>query len=481
MPDTVHPQAAAARQSTPRPARSLFWEILKWLVVPVVVIVPLSLGATYWIGISLATDAFDRALASQTKALAEQVEWSRRLGRYVLTTNLATILPDDETDTHLYRIEDTSGKLLFGDGELEKAPREDITEVGAVFFRDEKLGNLKVRTAILMRTIAETDEPIFVQIAETLDKRTQLAREMTRNVLLPEIFLIVSLVLLVWIGLRRGLLPLDRLRRELAARNPTDVRPVDTTLAPREVAPLVDAFNQMLARVAQNNEAQKRFIANAAHQLRTPLAGVKVQTELALQSHDPDAMAEALQRIAKGSARSTYLINQLLTLARAEAGAGGPIAMAPFDFAALVRATVEEFWDRAREREIDLGAEVETLRVMLTGSAPLMREMLANLIDNALKYSPPQSHVTVRLKEGKGEIVLEVEDAGIGIAPAERALVFERFYRSTHAEHDLGDTGTGIGLAIVKEIVGRHGGEVVVLEPTSGRGTLMRARFPLKK
>jgi two-component system, OmpR family, sensor histidine kinase TctE len=464
--------------------RSLFWEILKWLLIPVAIAIPVSLGVTYWIGISLATDAFDRALASQTKALAEQVEWSPRLGRYLMTSNLPTILPDDEIDTHLFRIEDSDGRLLFGDPELGTAPRDDITEAGAVFFRDDRLGNLKVRTAILKRAIADTDGPIYVQIAETLDKRTQLAREITRSVVLPEAILIPALVLLVWVGLRRGLAPLTRLRDELEARRATDVRPVDTRAAPREVVPLVDAFNHMLARVAENNEAQKRFIANAAHQLRTPLAGVKMQTELALQSNDAEAMAAALQRIATGSGRSTYLINQLLTLARAEAGATGPVVMALFDLAQLVRNTIEEYWDRAHAREIDLGAEVASSRLMMSGNAPLMHELVANLIDNALKYSPPGSHVTVRLLQEPDAFVIEVEDNGVGIPPAERELVFERFYRaaqSEQVEHADAPQGTGIGLAIVKEIVLRHGGSVIALEPASGKGTLMRATFPFKK
>jgi two-component system, OmpR family, sensor histidine kinase TctE len=469
--------------------RSLFWEILKWLLIPVAIAIPVSLAVTYWIGISLATDAFDRALASQTKALAEQVEWSPRLGRYLMTSNLPTILPDDEIDTHLFRVEDSDGRLLFGDPELGTAPRDDITEAGAVFFRDDRLGNLKVRTAILKRAVPDTDGPIYVQIAETMDKRTQLAGEITRSVVLPEAILIPALVLLVWVGLRRGLAPLTRLRDELEARRATDVRPVDINAAPREVMPLVDAFNHMLARVAENNEAQKRFIANAAHQLRTPLAGVKMQTELALQSHDAAAMAEALQRIAVGSARSTYLINQLLTLARAEAGATGSLVMAPFDLAQLVRTTVEEFWDRAHERDIDLGVEVSASRLMMTGNAPLMREMLANLIDNALKYSPAGSHVTVRLVQSTDAFVIEVEDDGAGIPPAERELVFERFYRAAHAEqvehadapHGASIGGTGIGLAIVKEIVLRHGGSVEAVAPGSGKGTLMRARFPFTK
>lgn len=467
-----------------RRTRSLFWEILKWLVVPVVIAIPASLAVTYWIGISLATDAFDRALASQTKALAEQVEWSPRLGRYRMTSTLPTILPDDEIDTHLFRVEDADGRLLFGDPELGMAPREDITEAGAVFFRNERLGNLKVRTAILKKTLPETDAPIYVQIAETLDKRTQLAGEITRGVLLPEAILIPSLVLLLWVGLRRGLAPLARLRDELESRRATDVRPLDANAAPREVVPLVDAFNHMLARVAENNDAQKRFIANAAHQLRTPLAGVKMQTELALQSQDATAMVEALQRIAAGSARSTYLINQLLTLARAEAGATGPVVMAPFDLSHLVRATVEDFFDRAHDRDIDLGVEVGASRLMMTGNAPLMREMLTNLIDNAVKYSPEGSHVTVRLLQTPDAFVIEVEDNGTGIPPAERELVFERFYRATQTEqveHADAPQGTGIGLAIVKEIALRHGGNVIAVVPAGGKGTLMRARFPFTK
>ncbi len=473
--ETAAPNTAAT--VPPLRHRSVFWEILKWVVIPLLFALPLSWWATYRIGISLATDAFDRGLASQTKALAEQLVWMPLAARYQLMSDLPTVLPDDEIDTHLFRIEDGNGQLLLGDAELAAAPREDITEFGAVYFRDEIVGTLKVRSATVMRTIADTDTPVYVQVAETTEKRTVLAREIARTVFLPQAILIPATVLLLWWGLRRGLAPLNRLRRQITARAITDVSPVSTIAAPEEVVPLLDAFNQVLTRAAQYNDTQRRFIANAAHQLRTPLAGVRMQTQLALQSHDRETMVDALQRIASGSARSTHLVNQLLALARAEAGAATPLAMVIFDLSALTRTTVEEAWPNAHERGFDLGVEVPNSPIMCKGNAPLLREMLSNLIDNALKYSPSNGAVTVRLTRPEGVLVLEVEDAGVGIAAVERELVFERFYRSQGTAPD--QEGTGIGLAIVKEIVTQHGGSVRVETPASGTGTLMRLTLPL--
>jgi two-component system sensor histidine kinase TctE len=409
--------------------------------------------------------------------LAEQVVWLPRPGEFRMLVDLPTLLSDDDIGNHFYRVDDSHGKLIFGTGELPPEPAGTRTDYSPVIFRTGILtigGNrdVTVRSAIVVREINGSSSPITLQIAETTERRELLAREITLGVMLPQLILIPLAMLMLWVALRRGLNPLNRLHDQVARRAPNDLRPLEAADAPEDVAPLINAFNQMLQRVAQNNIVQKRFIANAAHQLRTPLAGVRMQTELALRSTDPTMMAEALQRIAAGSERSTHLINQLLTLARAETDANSAIPLEDFDLVSLARMTVEETFPQAAAKNIDLGFEADGASAQIRGSPLLVKEMLNNLIDNAIRYTPNGGHVTVRVVLRPG-ISLEVEDDGIGIPEAERNLVFDRFYRAVGSKQP----GTGIGLAIVKEIVASHGASIVALSPASGQGSLMRVSF----
>ena len=337
--------------------------------------------------------------------------------------------------------------------------------------------SIEVRSATVVREINGSKAPVTLQIAETTERRRALAREITSGVMLPQLVLVPLTLLMLWVGLKRGLSPLKRLHDQVAERGANNILPLGAADAPRDVLPLINAFNQMLRRVAQNNSAQKRFIANAAHQLRTPLAGIRMQTELALRSTEPNAMSAALQRIAAGSERSTHLINQLLTLARAETDAEGALRFERLDLVGLARTGIEDAFPLAAEKHIDIGFETDMETdgnaAHIYGSPLLVKEMLANLIDNAIRYTPDGGHVTVRVNTQPARI-LEVEDNGVGIAEAERDLVFDRFYRAVGSKAP----GTGIGLAIVKEIVTRHGAVIAALNPTSGQGTLMRVSFP---
>jgi two-component system, OmpR family, sensor histidine kinase TctE len=458
--------------------RSLFSAILSWMLIPLLIALPISLVLTYLIGISLANTAFDRTLASQARALAEQIVWLPRTGAYRMLIDLPTLLSDEDMANHYYRVDDVRGKLIFGTSQLPASVAAGKGDYSPVVFSDEILAagddkTIRVRAATLTREINGSKEPISLQIAETTERREALAREITLGVMLPQLILIPLAMFMLWVGLRRGLHPLNRLHEQVARREASDFRPLDAADAPEDVVPLINAFNQMLHRVEQNAIAQKRFIANAAHQLRTPLAGVRMQTELALRSTDPSAMAEALQRIATGSERSTHLINQLLTLARAETDAEGAIRFEQVDLVSLARTGVEEALPLAGQKNIDLGLEADAPSAAIKASPLLAKELIANLIDNALRYTPADGHVTVRVHAG-AEITLEVEDNGIGIPAAERQLVFDRFYRAVGSK----EPGTGIGLAIVKEIVARHGATIAALSPAGGKGTLMRVVFP---
>jgi two-component system sensor histidine kinase TctE len=297
-------------------------------------------------------------------------------------------------------------------------------------------------------------------------------------------------VLLVWYGLSRGLAPLKALQQGIRDRSPDDLSPIDAKAAPEEIAPLVDAFNDLLERLSENVGAQKRFIADAAHQLKTPLAGLRTQSELALREGDPSELRRALEQIARGSSRTAHLVNQLLALARMENLRGGE-TLGPIDLAAFAREAVADWVPAAIARGIDLGFEVERARhdavgverearVDVDGHPLLLGELANNLVDNALRYTPRGGTVTVRVVGDGRRVHLEVEDSGTGVPEAERALVFERFYRVL----GTGVDGSGLGLAIVREIAARHGATVTIEDARPGHdppGARFAVTFPLSR
>ncbi|MEO8101274.1 MAG: sensor histidine kinase N-terminal domain-containing protein [Betaproteobacteria bacterium] len=464
-------------EAAPAGRGSLFSEMLDWMLAPFLLVWPLSVALTYLIGISLANEAFDRSLASKTRALAEQAVWVPERGMVRLTADLRTLLADDDTDAHFIRIDSANGSFLLGEPELPSLPLDQLREGGQVAFRTLDFRDSSVRIAALKHLRdsgnSPAGTPIIVYVAESTEKRTALAREIMKGIVFPQLLMVPLMVLLMWLGLRRGAAPLERLRAQVMARATDDVRPLQAPDAPEEVAPLINAFNDLLARVEHEGAAQKRFIANAAHQLRTPLAGIKMQTELALRSADLPDKTEALNRIAAGTARTAHLINQLLALARTEGAAADSLPMSATDLGSIARDMVSAAYPFACRKHIDLGFDAPDRPVMIRGHTDLLRELVNNLVDNAIRYTPEKGHITVRVLE-LDTPALEIEDDGIGIPPAERELVFERFYRVVGGQ----EAGSGIGLAIVREIALRHGASVMITAPSGGVGSLFRVAFP---
>jgi len=270
-------------------------------------------------------------------------------------------------------------------------------------------------------------------------------------VIIPQFVILPIAVILVWFGLTRGLAPLASLREMIRRRRPDDLSPIDPQAAPEELEPLLNAFNELLQRMEQNLSAQKRFIAEAAHQMKTPLAGLRTQAEIALREPNAEELRRSLRQISASTERATHLINQLLSLARAEYQATDLAAFESIDLAALASEVMRDFVPGALAREIDLGLEAEPADQVI-GLPLLLREMIKNIVDNAIRYTPRGGTVTVRVRSAGGSVLLETEDTGPGIPEAERHLVFDRFYRvlGTRVE------GTGLGLAIVREIAAQH-------------------------
>jgi two-component system sensor histidine kinase TctE len=320
---------------------------------------------------------------------------------------------------------------------------------------------------------------VLVQVAETLDKRSQLANDIIKGVILPQFVILPLAILLVWFGLSRGLAPLHALQAHIRARRPDDLSPLEARRAPPEIEPLVTSFNDLLTRLEQNMELQKRFIADAAHQMKTPLAGLRTQAELALRQDASAEVHRSLEQIATSSEHAARLVTQLLALARAENRMSGQI-FAPVDVTEVARNAVRDWVQAALAKQMDLGYEAPDEAaepVEVDGNPVMLREMLSNLIDNAIRYTPPGGRITVRVRHDPAArlVHLEVEDTGLGIPLAERSRVIERFYRILGREGD----GSGLGLAIVREIATMHGGELTIddnVYQTAPRlaGTLVR-------
>jgi two-component system sensor histidine kinase TctE len=300
-------------------------------------------------------------------------------------------------------------------------------------------------------------------------KRTRATRDIWLQSLFPDFLIALATLVIVWFGVKRGLQPLARLSDEIKSRSAGDLRPIDAAGAPEETRPLVGALNGLLTEVSAASLKQQRFLADAAHQLRTPLAGLRAHAELALAQPLPEASRAQVEQVHQATVRTARLANQLLALARAEPGARS--ATAPLDLKSLAEGEAENWVRQSRGRDIDLGFELEVARV--EGDAFLLREALSNLVHNAVEYSPRGGRVTVRTGRRNGHAFLEVEDDGPGIPPAERSRVLERFYRMPGTP----GTGSGLGLAIVREIVVSHGADLAIAESAAG-GCRVGITFP---
>jgi two-component system, OmpR family, sensor kinase len=316
-----------------------------------------------------------------------------------------------------------------------------------------------------------------VQVAQPMRARRELATSMALHTIVPLLAVMPVLGILIWLIIARGLQPLERVATAVSRRSPTQMEPLVERNLPREVQPLVQALNGLLLRLGETLAAQRTFIADAAHELRTPLTAVHLQAQLAERATTDAERRKALADLKSGLERATRLSEQLLTLARAEPGVeGGEAAPQPIDLAALAREVIEELAPLAAHRGIDLGLS-ETGAASMRGDREALRTLLSNLVDNALRYTGSGGRVDVATgPDGEG-FALFVRDNGPGIAPAERARVFDRFYRGQPAG-DASVRGSGLGLAIVKRIADRHGATIELGPGIAGAGLGVSVRFP---
>lgn len=449
-------------------ARSLRGRLLRALLPPVAALLTFGALAQYFLALEPASEAYDQALGDIAIALAGRIDASGGRAQFDLPAAAEQALRTDKYDTIFYHVADADGRRLAGDPGLPAVPAAQRPEDGVVAYEGLYQGR-KVRVLALQVPCA--GRSCTVRVAETMNKRQRLAGSIVLYSLVPELLVTVLALALLWVGVTKGLAPLEDLSREIRARNARDLRPIDPAHAPQEAQPLVAALNQLFGQVAEASGNQQRFLANAAHQLRTPLAGLQAHIEIALAQEVAPPLRAELEQVHRSAIRTARLANQLLALARAEPGGGRAGDFAATDLRAVVEGAADEWVHRALARDIDLGFDLAEAPV--TGDALMIGEALANLIHNALEYAPGGGRVTVRCGTRDGHSFLEVEDDGPGIPEDERERVLERFYRVRGTPGE----GSGLGLAIVREIAQAHGAQVAVGAGEGGRGCRVAIRF----
>ncbi|WP_439520552.1 sensor histidine kinase N-terminal domain-containing protein [Hydrogenophaga sp.] len=443
-----------------REQRSLFGELLDWMLTPLLLLWPLSLALTWFVAQGIASKPFDRALEFNLQVLSRLVVLENERVVFKLDAQARDLLRADSGDLVYYQVLDPRGDLVGGEIDFPPPRDETLPEPGRVLLRDDVLRGDEVRVAYTWLARHDSERLVLMQMAETKGKRSTLATEIIKGVMVPQFVILPLAVLLVWLALVRGIRPLNDLEQRIRARKPDDLSPIEDSFVPQEVAPLVSSINDLLSRLKASLTTQKRFLADAAHQLKTPLAGLRMQAELAQREIDPVEIRGSLQQIARSSTRATHTVNQLLALARAET-TGRSLPTESIELSRLVRGVVQESVPRALEHGIDLGFEgpEETpANCLVNGNPTLLQEMVRNLVDNAINYTGPDGVVTVRvlLDRFSGVQVLQVEDDGPGIPENERDFVLQPFYRALGTNVD----GSGLGLAIVQEIAQQHGATV---------------------
>lgn len=453
--------------------RTLRRQLLTWLAGPLIVLWSISTLVDYDIANRFVNLAYDRALLESALDIGRQVKVLNDRIYVDLPEVAIQMLQSRESGRVYYLVTGPRNEFITGDPDLPPPP--DPLSARINYYDDEYQGKPVRIVALQLPVESGKDQGLVtVRVAENRVARTEFARLILLRMMLPQALLILLAAVLVWYAVGRGLAPLSTLRREIESRSHRDLSALPEEQAPQEVRPLIRAMNDLLQRLSGTLAAQQRFIADAAHQLRTPVAGIKTQTELALRQSPSGEAQATLHQLHTATEQITRLTNQLLSLARAEPGTERVHTTEQLDLNKLVREATTEWVPRALARNIDLGFDSSQDGVTIEGDAFLLREMLNNLLDNAVRYTQPGGQVTVHIAQDAGNIALSIEDNGPGIPESERERVFERFYRVL----GTGVEGCGLGLAIVREIAQRHGAEVSLGHGADGSGTIIRIAFP---
>lgn len=448
-----------------------------WMFGPLFLLWTIGLVITYFIAQNIANAPYDRTLADHLRMLKQEIQQQKIVEGVQLSASAITILQGDPANLIHWEIEDANANSIGGNASIP-LPDNWAYDENMIRFRNERLNGQSVRVAYIWGGRDLNGLSFLTVVAQSNEMRATLQQEILTGMLTPQLIVLPLAALLAGLGLTQGLEPLSLLQERIRARRTNDMSPISDDLAPAEIVPLVAAMNSLLARMAATNETQRRFVANAAHQLKTPLAGMRTQAELALRERSPEKMNASLEQLVKGSERATRLVNQLLALARAESADESTRPLSEIiDLNEMAEKATLDWVGTALQKEIDLGFEHAQAPMHVSGNGMMLAELLGNLIDNALLYTPSQGWATVRVGGDALSAYLEVEDSGPGIDVANQERIFDRFFRVLGNKVD----GSGLGLSIVKEIAEQHGASVNFMPPGHRHGvaggTCVRVTF----
>jgi len=444
---------------------SISRRLIFWLTVPLMLMALCGSLVHYFNSVAPGVISSDRRLKDAANSLMTHVLVKE--GAVTLDSSPDRKLPLPAPDSIKFALRDTQGHLLAGDAQLPIVTMNDETS------QLLSMSQVDQRSLRTLTTRFDTRAGvILITVADVHPPSEPAVRYGFMSTLLWDFVQLDVTLVLVWIGIQLGLRPVKRLRDEIAARSPLDLRPLVETSVPREIAPVVITLNRLFATLRAAAQSQQQFIANTAHQLRTPITGMQAQLDLLAAEPAAQPIKGRLLTLQEGIRQLAHAANQLLTLARADPAANIAAKNQSVDLNAIVGEVVAKFFDRALQAGIDLG--VEATSVSIRADPSLLDDLLSNLVDNALKYTPAGGSVTASAGVQNGKPFLAVEDTGPGIPEAERQRVRQRFYRSPNAPGH----GSGLGLAIVDEIAGLYDASVSIGAGANGLGTKVLLLFP---
>lgn len=441
--------------------------LLVWLLLPLLVIMPVAAVIQYWLALTPAKQEIDHQLGDFAIAISGFLKVEQDTIRFDMNPETEHLLRTDQLDKEFFMVADSSGKIIAGDAALN-IPEAPIS-AGELRYEDREIAGRAIR--MLVYGVSCGSRTCQVRIAETLVKRERLHFQALIATLLSILALSLTTAAVMLIAVRHGLNPLQEIRNQLAERSLDDLRPLDVPKVPSEVQPLINTLNQLFARLEKASKTQQSFLADAAHQLRTPLAALQTESELALLEPHPESSHTTLEHIHRSASRAAKLANQLLTIARADSSIQKRPDFESLDLKDIGSWSANEWSHRAFVAGVDLGFELETACVQ--GHVLLLQELLSNLIHNAIEHAGKGSRVTVRTGVVNQTAMLEVEDDGPGIIETERQKVLQRFFRGSHAQ----GSGSGLGLSIVNEIANMHNAGVTLTTPDNDKGLVVRVSF----
>ena len=446
-----------------------------------ILIIIIDSSFLFYQGDTLRRETFDRDLAETAKSLALIFKKSSEKKLHDIDEYSISLLLNEPHDKMFYSIRDDRGRLIFGNPNVVYKPAEDVDtsdpEDFNVYFDNINGESVRVVSIPVDHNINNQKKQFFIQVAETRNQRLYIQQQIVYWILIPQLILLFSALILVRFAVKKGLSPILYLNQKIIARSYKDLKPIDIQDVPLEVDRLVGSLNNLMGELDSAIKSENRFVNDAAHQLRTPLAGILAQIQLAQESKDPKEIHARLEQISHSSTRLIHIINQLLSLSKTQPESMHAAQFVELDLVALIKKTMEDLFPLGDLKKIDLGFVGSSEAAFIMGDEQKLYDLIHNLIENGIKYTPNLGRVNVSVETKNNKICLIVEDTGKGIPKEDQPNVFKRFYRGDNVTQSGDDAGAGIGLAIVKEIANMHQATIEIDSRNEKPGTRFYVYF----